>query len=105
MRAVAGGRSRRSSWRPMRSAESAIGVNGFLISCATRRATSCHAAAFCARSNSLVSSSTTTKPEVYAKAGALADAAKIRDPLLLIHGMADDNVVFENSSELIAKLQ
>jgi dipeptidyl-peptidase-4 len=44
-------------------------------------------------------------PEVYAKSGALADAAKIRDPLLLIHGMADDNVVFENSSELIAKLQ
>ena len=44
-------------------------------------------------------------PEVYAKAGALADAARIRDPLVLIHGMADDNVVFENSSELIARLQ
>ena len=64
MRAVPGGRSRRSSCRPMRSAESAIGVSGFLISCATRRATSCQAAAFCARSSSLVSSSTITKPEV-----------------------------------------
>jgi dipeptidyl-peptidase-4 len=44
-------------------------------------------------------------PEAYAKASAVPDAAKITDPLLLIHGMADDNVVFENSSELIAKLQ
>ena len=48
----------------MRSAESAMGVSGFLISCATRRATSCQAAAFWARSSSLVSSSTITKPEV-----------------------------------------
>jgi dipeptidyl-peptidase-4 len=46
-----------------------------------------------------------TEPAVYAKSGALGDAGKIKDPLLLIHGMADDNVVFENSSELIAKLQ
>jgi dipeptidyl-peptidase-4 len=44
-------------------------------------------------------------PEVYARAGALGDAAKIRDPLLLLHGMADDNVVFENSSALIARMQ
>ncbi|NVD43990.1 S9 family peptidase [Qipengyuania atrilutea] len=44
-------------------------------------------------------------PEAYAKASAIPDAAKISDPLLLIHGMADDNVVFENSSELIAALQ
>ena len=44
-------------------------------------------------------------PGVYARANALEDAAKIRDPFLLIHGMADDNVVFENSSELIARLQ
>jgi dipeptidyl-peptidase-4 len=44
-------------------------------------------------------------PQVYAKSDALADAPNIRDPLLLIHGMADDNVVFENSSALIARLQ
>ncbi len=44
-------------------------------------------------------------PEAYEKASAIPDAAKISDPLLLIHGMADDNVVFENSSELISVLQ
>lgn len=44
-------------------------------------------------------------PQAYATANAMADTAKIRDPLLLIHGMADDNVVFEHSSALIAKLQ
>ena len=45
------------------------------------------------------------QPNVYAASDALANAGKIRDPLLLIHGMADDNVVFENSSMLIGKLQ
>lgn len=44
-------------------------------------------------------------PEAYQAASALPDAAKMSDPLLLIHGMADDNVVFENSSALIAQLQ
>jgi dipeptidyl-peptidase-4 len=43
--------------------------------------------------------------EAYAKASAIPDATRISDPLLLIHGMADDNVVFENSSELISVLQ
>jgi dipeptidyl-peptidase-4 len=41
----------------------------------------------------------------YRTAGAMADADKIRDPLFLIHGMADDNVVFENSTALMARLQ
>jgi dipeptidyl-peptidase-4 len=45
------------------------------------------------------------EPEAYAKASAIPDATKIADPLLLIHGMADDNVFFENSSELISVLQ
>ncbi len=45
------------------------------------------------------------EPAVYASSDALTNAGKIRDPLLLIHGMADDNVVFENSSMLIGKLQ
>ncbi len=44
-------------------------------------------------------------PEVYAKSDALGDAAKITDPLLLIHGMADDNVVFENSTLMAARMQ
>jgi dipeptidyl-peptidase-4 len=44
-------------------------------------------------------------PEVYKAAGALERTSQVRDPLLLVHGMADDNVVFENSSALIAKMQ
>ncbi|HSJ79331.1 MAG TPA: DPP IV N-terminal domain-containing protein [Erythrobacter sp.] len=44
-------------------------------------------------------------PEAYERASAIPEATKISDPLLLIHGMADDNVVFENSSELISVLQ
>jgi dipeptidyl-peptidase-4 len=44
-------------------------------------------------------------PEAYRKADTLDDAGKIADPLLLLHGMADDNVVFENSTALIAKMQ
>jgi dipeptidyl-peptidase-4 len=44
-------------------------------------------------------------PAVYDRAGALARTARIRDPLLIIHGMSDDNVVFQNSTALFAKLQ
>ncbi len=44
-------------------------------------------------------------PQVYAQSGALDQAGAIRDPLLVIHGMADDNVVFENTSMLAARMQ
>ncbi len=46
-----------------------------------------------------------THPEVYDRSDALTNAEAIGDPLLLVHGMADDNVVFENSTALLAKLQ
>lgn len=45
------------------------------------------------------------EPQVYERSDALGDAGKIRDPLLVIHGMSDDNVVFQNSTSLMAKLQ
>ncbi|PJI90824.1 S9 family peptidase [Sphingomonas koreensis] len=41
----------------------------------------------------------------YDKANTVADATKISDPLLLIHGMADDNVVLEHSTVMMSKLQ
>ena len=48
--------------RRSRSADSWIGVSGFLISCASRRATSRQAATFCARISGVTSSSTSTTP-------------------------------------------
>ena len=44
-------------------------------------------------------------PQSYASSGAVSDADRIVDPLLLIHGMADDNVVFENATVFAAKMQ
>ena len=44
-------------------------------------------------------------PKPYAASDALTGAARIDDPLLVLHGMADDNVVFENSTALFAALQ
>ncbi|HVJ00067.1 MAG TPA: DPP IV N-terminal domain-containing protein [Sphingomonas sp.] len=44
-------------------------------------------------------------PEAYTASGALAESERIVDPLLLIHGLSDDNVVFDNSSQLMAKMQ
>ena len=44
-------------------------------------------------------------PEAYKASDNIGEAAKIADPMLLIHGMSDDNVVFENSTALAATLQ
>ncbi|MET0248099.1 MAG: S9 family peptidase [Sphingobium sp.] len=45
------------------------------------------------------------QPSAYPAADALEEADRIRDPLLLIHGMSDDNVVFDNSTALVARMQ
>lgn len=45
------------------------------------------------------------KPSAYPASGAIEEATKITDPLLLIHGMSDDNVVFDNSTALMARMQ
>jgi dipeptidyl-peptidase-4 len=45
------------------------------------------------------------KVSAYPASGAIDEAVKIRDPLLLIHGMSDDNVVFDNSVAVMAKMQ
>ncbi|HWK36145.1 MAG TPA: DPP IV N-terminal domain-containing protein [Sphingomonas sp.] len=44
-------------------------------------------------------------PAAYAASNAIDNAAKISDPLMLIHGMADDNVVLDNSTAFAAKMQ
>lgn len=46
-----------------------------------------------------------TDPKVYETADAIAEAPSIKTPLLLMHGLSDDNVVFENSAALINTLQ
>ncbi len=44
-------------------------------------------------------------PEAYAKASTLGNAAAIGDPLLLIHGMSDDNVILSNTTAMAHELQ
>ncbi len=44
-------------------------------------------------------------PEVYEQGNVLTYASDIAKPLLLIHGMADDNVLFTHSTLLMQKLQ
>lgn len=41
----------------------------------------------------------------YFQSGALEYSGDIVDPLLIIHGMADDNVVLDNATKIIAKMQ
>jgi dipeptidyl-peptidase 4 len=43
-------------------------------------------------------------PKSYATSQAVEDSPKIKDPLLLIHGMADDNVFLDNSTKVAAKM-
>ena len=44
-------------------------------------------------------------PAGYAASNVLTYADQLRRPLLLVHGMADDNVLFANSTALMKKLQ
>ncbi len=43
--------------------------------------------------------------DAYKRSDTITEAAKIKDPLLIIHGMADDNVVLEHSTAMAATLQ
>jgi dipeptidyl-peptidase-4 len=41
----------------------------------------------------------------YDRSDALHDAPRIADPLLLVHGLSDDNVLFANSTAFMARMQ
>jgi len=44
-------------------------------------------------------------PEAYVASNTVENATRISDPLLLIHGMADDNVVLDHSTVMMARMQ
>ena len=44
-------------------------------------------------------------PDGYARSNVLQNLCDLRDPLLLVHGMADDNVLFTHTTKIIAALQ
>ncbi|MDQ2892702.1 MAG: S9 family peptidase [Pseudomonadota bacterium] len=44
-------------------------------------------------------------PKSYASSAAWADTPRIKDPLLIVHGMSDDNVFLDNSLKAIAEMQ
>jgi dipeptidyl-peptidase-4 len=46
-----------------------------------------------------------TNPDGYRESAVFAHLDGLRAPLLLVHGMADDNVLFSNSTRLMAALQ
>jgi dipeptidyl-peptidase 4 len=46
-----------------------------------------------------------SNPDGYARSSVLHHAAKLDGPLLIMHGMADDNVLFTNSTALFKRLQ
>lgn len=43
-------------------------------------------------------------PQAYARSGVFAHLDGVKSPLLLVHGMADDNVLFSNTTRLIDEL-
>ena len=44
-------------------------------------------------------------PQAYAQSGVFTHLDGLKSPLLLVHGMADDNVLFINSTKLMSALQ
>jgi dipeptidyl-peptidase-4 len=46
-----------------------------------------------------------TNPEAYKRSSVLTHAADLNGPLLIMHGMADDNVLFTHSTALFKRLQ
>ena len=45
-----------------------------------------------------------SNPQAYKESGVFAHIGALKSPLLLVHGMADDNVLFTNTTRLIEQL-